>query len=258
MEWGGKAWLRRGFVAFCCLFMAGIAVPEKALSAEMSSNVDEDLYADAELWNDQDSDVHIADPLEPWNRLWFEINDRLYFWVLKPVARGYAAIIPEQGRVMIRNFFHNLSMPIHFVNALLQGKIKQAGAELGRFVFNTWGGFLGFFDVAEAAYDLKAGDEDFGQTLGVWGMGDDLYLVWPVIGPSNGRDTIGKVADTFMNPLTYYPEDFSARAAIFGFKTVNNTSLRIGEYESLKKAALDPYVSLRNAYTQMRRKEIKE
>lgn len=202
-------------------------------------------------------DEEVADPLEGWNRVMFGFNDILYFGVVKPLAQIYAWITPEVVRIGVRNFFHNLEMPKHFLGALLQGDILGAGRELGRFGINTVLG-LGLFDPAAKLFDMPSGEEDIGQALGSWGVGDDLYLVWPVVGPSNFRDTVGLVGDTALSPLTYYPKDGWARAGIVGFRHVNNTSLRIGEYEDLKEAAIDPYVALRDAYLKMRRKNIDE
>ncbi len=199
----------------------------------------------------------VSDPLEFWNRIWFTFNDLFYFGILKPVSQVYGFLVPEVVRIGIANMFHNLAMPKHFVSALLQGKIQLAGIELSRFGINTVLGGLGFADVA-SHFGLESGDEDIGQTLGVWGFGDDLYLVWPVMGPSNFRDTIGMAGDSFLNPTSYWPDDFWARVGIFGGKTINATSLRIGEYEELKAAAIDPYISLRDAYIQNRRQQIRE
>ncbi|MEO5347605.1 MAG: VacJ family lipoprotein [Magnetococcus sp. YQC-9] len=199
----------------------------------------------------------VSDPLEPWNRFIFSLNDIFYHGLLKPIALLYSAILPEPVRVAVGNFFHNLAMPKHFVSALLQGKVDTAGQELSRFVINTTLGGLGFFDVAETHFNLKSSDEDIGQTLGSYGVGDGIYIEWPIIGPSNLRDSVGLVGDVLLNPLTYYPENQWTRLEIFAGKMVNHTSLHMGEYEDLKKAAIDPYVALRDAYLQMRRDQIK-
>lgn len=228
--------------------MSGQEQQDVAVYDSDTATSDENLYGDAQ---------EVSDPLSGWNRLMFQINDMLYFAIIKPISQIYAALTPQVVRVAIRNFFHNLQMPQHFVGALLQGDFRGAGRELGRFGINTVLG-LGFFDVAGSGFNLHSGDEDIGQVLGKWGAGDDLYLVWPILGPSNLRDTIGLVGDTALSPLSYYPKDKWTRVGIHSFRTVNNTSLRIGEYEDLKAAALDPYISLRDAYLKMRRKKIAE
>ncbi len=199
----------------------------------------------------------ISDPLEPWNRAMFTFNDKLYFWVLKPVAQGYNYVAPQPVRVAMRNLFSNAAAPVRFVNALLQLKFRVAGTELARFGLNTTFGLAGLFDVAEDQFNLYGQNEDLGQTLGSYGVGSGVYIVWPVFGPSSLRDTVGLVGDGFLNPLNY----ISPTAAMFGvrsYETVNKTSLSIGEYEDLKAAAVDPYVSVRDAYVQHRNYLIKE
>ncbi|MBW1805993.1 MAG: VacJ family lipoprotein [Deltaproteobacteria bacterium] len=200
----------------------------------------------------------ISDPLEPLNRVFFHFNDKLYFWFLKPVASGYRAVVPGPIRVCVSNFFDNLAFPVRFVSCLLQGKFQAAGDEFGCFIVNSTVGLAGFFDIAETHYKIKASDEDLGQTLGFYGMGPAFYINWPILGPSSMRDTIGTVGDAFLDPLGYMDLQTKYRIAVKGYDTVNDTSLTIGEYEDLKKAALDPYVSVRDAYFQYRRNKIEE
>ena len=200
----------------------------------------------------------IADPLEPINRVFFHFNDKLYFWLLKPVATGYKKVAPEPLRISVRNFFSNLFMPIRAVNCLLQGKFKGFGNELLRFVTNSTAGMLGFMDPAKTALKLEKQDEDFGQTLGLYGLGPGFFINWPILGPSSLRGTVGLVGDGFIDPLNYLLDSTMYNAATRGYEQVNTTSLTIGEYESLKKAALDPYVSLRDAYYQYRKNKIKK
>lgn len=198
----------------------------------------------------------LSDALEPLNRAFFHFNDRLYFWVLKPAGRGYRAVVPEPARVGVRNFFYNLAFPIRFVNCLLQGKVEGAATEFGMFMVNSVFGVAGFLDVIPDDVKLKRRNEDLGQTLGRYGVGPGTYIVWPFLGPSTIRDSFGMAGDGFLNPLNYL--DFWYNAGARGFSTVNETSLRIGEYEALKRAAIDPYIALRNAYHQNRLSLIKE
>jgi phospholipid-binding lipoprotein MlaA len=200
----------------------------------------------------------LSDVLEPVNRFFFQFNDRLYFWFLKPVARGYKAVVPEPARVGVRNFFYNLAFPIRFVNCLLQGKVDGAANELGFFMVNTVFGVGGFLDVLPDEVKLKRQNEDLGQTLGRYGVGPGFYIVWPILGPSTARDSVGMAGDGFLNPLNYLISDVWYNAGIRTYSTVNETSLRIGEYEALKRAAIDPYIALRNAYHQNRLSLIKE
>ena len=198
----------------------------------------------------------VPDPLEPVNRVFFEFNDKLYFWVLKPVATGYKTVVPEEARVCVRNFFRNLAFPVRFVNNVLQGKFFGAFEETCVFLVNSTVGLGGLADIA-TAIDLKRHEEDLGQTLAVYGSGPAFYINWPFFGPSTLRDTIGTAGDIFLDPLTYLGDYWYAPGAR-GLNVVNETSLKIGDYESLKKAALDPYVALRDAYYQNRLSKIKE
>jgi phospholipid-binding lipoprotein MlaA len=201
----------------------------------------------------------IADPLEPVNRLFFHINDKFYFWLLKPVASGYAAIFPQPVRVCVRNFFDNVATPIRAANCLLQLNLEDFGNETARFVVNSTVGLAGFFDPAKKRYNIKRQEEDFGQTLGSYGIGPAFYINWPVFGPSSLRDTIGTVGDFFLTPRTYLVEfPILVNVGLATYERVNNTSLMLGEYEDLKEAALDPYVALRDAYHQFRQEKIKE
>ena len=223
-----------------------------------AASFEDEKIEEPEDWNENVQKETIADPLEPINRVFFTFNDRLYFWVLKPVARGYRYVIPEPFRVGIRNMFTNVAMPIRAVNCLLQGKIRGFGRELLRFVVNSTAGFLGFGDVATTAMHLESQDEDFGQTLGFFGAGPGIFINWPIFGPSSIRDTFGLAGDYFTNPLTYLVPKTGENIAVRGEDRVNRTSLSIGDYEALKKSALDPYVAVRDFYFQYRRAQIEK
>lgn len=250
----------KGLVILIFLFMPFLAhaeelsdgtKAEETLSAkgtDTGNEAAEEEFVEAEI---------IADPLEPWNRIVFSFNDRLYFWLIKPLAQGYNVVVPEWGRVRVRNIFQNITMPVRFVNSLLQLKIKTAGIELARFLMNSTLGLGGMFDVAAQNPDLKGSDEDLDQTLGVYGIGDGLFIVWPVLGPSSLRDSAGLVGDSFLNPVNYLTP-IEAVFAVRSYEYVNATSLEIGEYEDLKESAVDPYISVRDAYTEHRRSKVKE
>ncbi len=200
----------------------------------------------------------ISDPLEPVNRAFFSFNDKLYFWALKPAASGYKAVIPEEVRVSIRNFFSNVTTPVRFVNCLLQANFNCAGTEALRFFLNTTVGVAGFFDPSKKDFKIEKTNKDFGQTLGVYGIGTGFYIVWPVLGPSSVRDTIGYVGDLFLDPQNYLITNFWINLAVKSYYQVNETSLTIGEYEDLKASALDPYTALKDAYFQYRQSKVKE
>ncbi|HET6515537.1 MAG TPA: VacJ family lipoprotein [Thermodesulfovibrionales bacterium] len=199
----------------------------------------------------------MADPLEPLNRLFYFVNDKLYFIIFKPVAQLYSLVVPEFGRVRIRNAFHNMTAPVRIVNSLLQLKMKDAGVELARFLINSSVGLAGMFDVASQNPDLKGSDKDLGQTLGVYGVGEGIFLMLPILGPSSLRDSVGMAGDTFLNPITYI-KPTGTSLAVRALEYENALSLRIGEYEDLKESAVDPYTSLKDAYTEYRRNKIKQ
>lgn len=199
----------------------------------------------------------VADPLEPVNRAIFVVNDRAYFWVMKPVAQGYRAVVPQGVRVSVRNFFSNLGTPIRLANNLLQGKPKGAGTELLRFVINSTIGIAGLFDPAKTGFHIEKRNEDLGQTLGRYGLGQGFYVVLPILGPSTARDTVGLAGDLFADPLTYIGDPWAA-TGVRVFKSENEVSLSIGDYEDLKESSLDPYVAVRDAYVQNRAKKVRE
>jgi phospholipid-binding lipoprotein MlaA len=201
--------------------------------------------------------VKVADPLEPLNRIMYNVNDKLYFWAAKPITQAYKDVVPEPARVGIRNFFHNLITPIRLANCLLQGKGDSANAELRRFVVNTTEGVLGFGDPARDKRGLEPVEEDLGQTLAVHGIGNGFYVVWPLFGPSTMRDSVGFVGDLFLNPVSYV-RPLETSVAISAGKMMNENSFLIGQYEDFKAAALEPYVAMRQAYIQYRNKQIQE
>ncbi|MGQ9636508.1 MAG: MlaA family lipoprotein [Thermodesulfobacteriota bacterium] len=199
----------------------------------------------------------IPDPLEPLNRIFFHINDRLYFWALKPIATGYKKFFPEAIRRGVSNFFSNVATPVRLVNCLFQANLKGAGLEALRFLINTPLGLGGFFDTAQKEFGIEKREEDLGQTFGVWGIGPGVYLEWPLLGSSNLRDTFGYVGDLFLDPITYIPS-IPVRIGLKTYDKINETSLLLGEYENFKKIALDPYVAKRDAYFQNRKYKIQE
>jgi phospholipid-binding lipoprotein MlaA len=221
---------------------------------EMEDNSDEEFFEE----EFEEKKLEVADPLSPWNRAMFHFNDKLYFWALKPLARGYKAIAPDFIRTGVKNFFRNIATPIRLVNCILQTKGNAAAVEFSRFVVNTTIGVLGFGSPADKYPKLASPDaEDLGQTFGNYGIGNGIYIVWPIFGPSTLRDSIGRAGDFFLDPVNYV-DPAEASIGIKAFDTVNNTSFRIGDYESLKKSAIDPYTALRDVYLQLRENKIKE
>ena len=238
----------------------GDAVADQALSTPIEiaqATADE---APSDMWEEDEGEeevVDIADPIYYWNKGMYHFNDKFYFWVLKPVARGYRWAVPEIARKGVKNFFHNLSFPIRFTGCLLQAKGSRAAGEFGRFFMNTTWGILGFGNPAKDCPRLNPPEEDLGQTLGAWRMGNGFYIVWPFLGPSTARDSVGLVGESYLDPARYV-EPMAASLAITTCDTINETSFRIGDYEALKDAAIDPYTSIRDAYVQHRKKRVEE
>jgi len=203
--------------------------------------------------------LEVYDPLETINRGVFWFNDKMYFYVMKPIAR-VLRYTPEPLRVSIKNFFLNLQSPIRIVNAGLQGKFAVAGNELTRFFTNTTLGIGGLFDPAKEHFGIRLHDEDTGQTFGHYGVGPGPYLVLPFLGPSDVRDGIGLVGDTWLD-LGYHiwakdkdNYDYLGARAV---NALNELSLDKDTYEGIKRDALDPYLYMRDAYAQYRRNQIR-
>ncbi len=203
----------------------------------------------------------IADPLEPWNRAIYHFNDKVYFWALKPAAQGYKYVLPEGIRGLVSNFYQNVRAPIRIVNNLLQGELGYAGIELAKLLVNSTVGVGGLRNCATECFNIKGRDTDFGQTLGKYGMGHGFYLVWPFLGASSARDSVGWGVDWSLKPTTYLggsewinPEN----VGLYVHEAVNTTSFRLGDYETLKEAAIDPYLAIRDAYIQYREKMLKQ
>jgi len=198
------------------------------------------------------------DPFEPVNRATFEFNDNADKFVFKPVAEGYRAVLPEVVRTGVRNFFSNLRDPWNAVNQLLQGKVELALSDSWRFIVNSTFGIGGVMDVA-TDMRLPKHNEDFGQTLGVWGLDTGPYLVIPIWGPSSVRDGVGLVADAYAFLPWWIPDwlDLQHRVAwqnsLTALDFVNIRANLLDATNILEEAALDRYAFVRDAYFQRRR-----
>jgi len=206
------------------------------------------------------------DPLSGYNRAMTSFNDTVIIYGLTPLAKAYAAILPQPLRIGISNFVHNLQFPIRFTNNLLQGKFQNSSNELERFIVNSTVGIGGLMDPAKHYMNIHPHEEDFGQTLGYYGVGSGFHVVLPFIGPSNVRDIVGITADGVLSPLVNVrglenykiPDNLEQTIGIYAIVLINKTSLHIGEYEDLKKDAVDLYPFLRDIYEQKRDSEIAE
>ena len=253
------------------------ASSEVVPGTEVAADTDEEEEGFDDEFEDEfgAAEKEVFDPLSGYNRVMTDFNDSLYVWVLDPVARGYRLVLPYAARRGVKNFFHNLLFPLRFVNNALQLKIKNAGEEFLRFSINSTIGILGFWDPAKEWFDLEAHEEDFGQTLGYYGVGGGFHVVLPFLGPSNVRDMFSLYPDMQMDPVNYVenrPYNFPKQEGEYQgvskqtlqevdltlLKIINRESLRIGQYANLKKDAIELYPFLRDVYEQNRAKLIKE
>ena len=193
-----------------------------------------------------------VDPWEVYNRHMFDVNDRVDRAVLKPIAQAYEAVLPEDLRVCINNAFLNLLEPVNSINNLLQGKPGAAVADLCRLAVNSTVGLLGCFDVAAKAGAPRS-HEDFGQTLGRWGLVPGPYFVLPLLGPSSVRDTFGRVFDFLGTDPLWYIRDIPTRNVLVGTRLVDARASVLPAEKVLEAAALDKYQFVRDGYLQLRR-----
>jgi len=248
------------FFATAQLYAVEIAaqdVPTQVIPAsQQDDQFDEDFADDfdAEFSDTGNVDeILIDDPLETVNRGVFWVNDKLYFYLIKPVAKGYRLTLPYQARVSVGNAFYNVATPARAANDLLQLKFHDVATELYRLIVNSTIGLGGLFDPAGSLAGVKKVDnEDFGQTLGYYGAGHGFYLVLPVLGPSSIRDAIGGVVDTFADPIRYADLETLEYVGVKSFSVVNRLSLDRDTYEGIVRDSLDPYLFLRAAYVQRR------
>jgi len=199
------------------------------------------------------------DPTDPWERMnrgTFRFNEGADRWVVEPIAKGMDFIIPDPAERAIRKFFENSMIPVHFTNALLQFKPVAAIEDLTRFVVNTTIGIAGFFDPA-SHFGLEAHHEDFGQTLGYWGVPAGPYLVLPLLGPSSPRDTVGLLADSAALVYPYFVPLYVSASIGVG-RQLNRRSLALDEIAAEREAALDYYVAVRNAFTSYRENLVRD
>lgn len=198
------------------------------------------------------------DPLEPFNRAMFAINYDLDLFILRPLAVAYRDLVPDFLKDMISNFLSNLSTPVTLANNLLQGDLDGAGDTMGRFLGNTTLGLGGLFDPMAATIPER--QEDFGQTLGVWGVGEGYYVMLPLFGPSSPRDTTGRIVDNFFDPVNWYVYN-TGRTWInltrTGVYAVDARSRNIATLDEVERASLDYYAAIRSLYRQRRMDEIR-
>lgn len=228
---------------------------------------EEDEFEDFdEEFEEQDAQIdEVFDPLSGYNRWMTGVNDDLMIYVVEPVSDGYGYVVPTGGRQSVNNFFRNLYYPVSLVNNVCQLEVKDSGTETLRFLINSTLGLLGLFDPAKEWFEIEPHVEDFGQTLGYYGVGSGFPVVLPFFGQNNLRDLTGSFADAFADPIFHVENRFYntvdknwQSVGIKGYDDFNEYSLTPGAYPALTEDSIDLYPFLRDAYEQHRNQLIKE
>lgn len=252
--------------AFILIILSAAILPNSlhAQDGGMSSltlDLDDNFGIDDE-W-DEYEDYSVSDPYEKYNRKMFSINDKIYRHVFSPLAKGYNFIFPRKVQRSFNNIARFTSTPKRFFNNLFQKKFKSSFIEFERLLINATVGIGGLFDPADHFFHLQQQSEDFGQTLGYYGVEAGPYIIWPIVGPSTRRDAIGLTGDTAFSVFFWFsiydvdPED--AFRAFSATKRVNNYTYNVrSNYERITQSAIDPYIALQHAYIQNRAKAIRE
>jgi len=216
---------------------------------------EEPQAAQEEVVTSLEPDVY--DPLEPMNRAIHGFNMIVDEILLEPVARAYRNVVPLFVRDRVTNVLQNIQEPVNMINALLQGDVEHAFTSFWRFVLNSTFGIAGIFDFAGENSELERRSEDFGQTMGRYGVGPGPYLVLPIFGPSSVRDAVGVAADIASNPLTYVSEE-AVQASWGGSVAIDQRARALDFTDDVDANALDPYATYRSTYLQFRRKQVKD
>lgn len=224
---------------------AAVAILAVGCATQPTDPVEREIYEEAN------------DPIQPLNEAIFEFNLAVDKGIIRPVAKAYEYVLPEFVRDSVRNFIRHLKTPVILANDILQGEIDRATQTAGRFTFNTIAGFGGLFDPAAGA-GVEFHEEDFGQTLAVWGVGEGPYLMLPFLGPSSGRDFAGFIVDTALDPFQwwgYNSDSFLADSQGIiraGVEVIDTRSRNYRQLEDLEETSLDFYATVRSLYRQQR------
>jgi len=258
-----RFWNRKPGTLATLAFLAAAAFPAAAVAANDRGPRDADYLSDEELAaGELEGGEPVADPLEPLNRAIFKFNDFVYMNALKPLAEGYDAVMPDAFEQGIGNFFTNAQYPARLAGNLLQGRFRGAAVETGRFVVNTTAGVGGLASPADEIEMLEPiPEEDIGQALGSWGVGEGFYVVVPLFGASTARGLVGTLGDRAVSPLDEpysVVDEWEWQLGLSGAEFINRSPDLIDRYVEMKSAAIDPYSSLKNGYIQLRRKAVAE
>ncbi len=249
----------RFFVSFCLLCSLAFAQ-----SPSEFEHAGDDFDFEGQGFEQEFARQEDFDPLAGYNRMMTGFNDTFYTYLLNPVAKGYKSVMPGQARDSIKNLIHHLLFPIRIVNNVLQAKPEGAVVETGRFMINTIFGVGGLFDAA-SAQGIDKYNEDFGQTLGHYGVGSGFHIVVPVLGPSNLRDLPSSFVDGFLSPFNYnnsisytIAETKEQALLIQMGRSVSSYSYHVDDYEMMKKNSVDLYLFMKDMYENRRNKMIAE
>jgi phospholipid-binding lipoprotein MlaA len=241
-----------------------LAAAGQKKAAKLSQKVDPPATSGDELANEPVEKVN--DPWERLNHTTFRLNDSFTIHAVKPIAHGYEHIVPHAVRTSLSNFFDNIDFPIRFGNDVLQGRFVRSGQEAGKFLVNSTVGIGGLFRVSDHVSSLAdVPPEDFGLTLGHWGVSNGPYLVVPLLGPTTVRDLTGYAGDFAINPLNWYLIFSNHRLisnvvgySISASRFVVRSPGAVHTYEQMKEAAVDPYIAVRNAYLSHRAAQLQK
>ena len=197
------------------------------------------------------------DPFEPTNRFWFGATQKADKYFAKPVAKAYVAVVPEPARTGLHNVLTNINQPVVMGNEVLQGSPKAAVSTLGRFVVNSTVGVGGIIDVA-SKIGIPSDDQDGGVTFGKWGVPEGPYLFLPLLGPAPPRDLLGRVADNYMQPLTWikFPGQHTLTYSILGANFLDARAQNLDQLDAIERTSVDFYATTRSLYRQHRNAQI--
>ena len=234
--------------------MEVVGTPEDSVEQEANEEFEDDVF-------DEDGgaeDEAIYDPIEPLNRLVWSFNEKLYDNVMDPVARGYSKVLPEPLRIVIKNFFSNLTEPISLISSAAQNNKEKVDRSIGRFLINSTLGIGGLLDPARKIFNIKKANEDFDQALGYHNVPTGAYIMLPIFGPTTTRGIVGKISQVFLTPEFVFGIDILKTAGARSGEMVNEISFNLGQKKELDSFALDSYTSLKDYYIQRRKALIKE
>lgn len=231
----------------CCLALLFISILLTGCASGNKLQAQNEDATLAQIQTPVEEQKRISDPFEPFNRVMWDFNYQvLDRFLVKPLTQGYVAVAPQPVRTGLLNAANNIKEPANMINNLLQGKMEGSLTSLGRFTVNTTIGLLGIFDVA-SSMGLERQREDFGQVLGVWGVGTGPYLMLPALGPNDFRSLTGRVVDNYVWPSTVLEDPYLIAAS---FVSLVESRASLLEQEELLNRALDQYLFVRDAYFQ--------